>query len=124
MRNTNWAAKFEDAQVLFESLKLKQVLRMPPASYFFAIEGTWNRLDHIFLNKELYDGVGMEVMPETFRIIAPEFASRAFEFYSSDHHFYSSVIFGIPKRYNHDTKNAAVAGYSDHFPVSVKLKMN
>ncbi|MGE3974208.1 MAG: endonuclease/exonuclease/phosphatase family protein [Bdellovibrionales bacterium] len=122
--NPTWSEKFEDAQTLFESLKALQGIHMPPASYFYAKDGVWNRLDHIFVNKNLVDGAGMEIMPETFRIVAPEFMTRAFEYYYNQHHLYSSVIFGVPRRYNHDTKNPAVAGYSDHFPVSVKLKMN
>jgi predicted extracellular nuclease len=122
--NPAWSARFEDAQVIFEALRLRQTLQMPPASYFFKREGTWNRLDHLFLSKNLYDKVGVDVVADSFRIVAPEFITRAFEFYSSENHFYSSVLFGVPRPYNHDTKNPAVAGYSDHFPVTLKLKLS
>lgn len=120
----SWKRRFYDTQLLFESIQSKERLRIPPGTYFFGGDGVWNRLDHLFLSASLVDGEGLELVPDSFRIVAPEFMTRAFEYNSISHHQYASVVFGVPKAYNHNADNAEEAGFSDHFPIILKLKMN
>jgi endonuclease/exonuclease/phosphatase family metal-dependent hydrolase len=122
--HNSWKRRFYDSQLLFESIQTKERLRIPPGTYFFGGDGAWNRLDHMFLSGSLVDGEGLELVPDSFRVVAPEFMTRAFEYNSISHHQYASVIFGVPKAYEHNADTAETAGFSDHFPIVLKLKMN
>lgn len=122
--NSSWKENFFDVQNLFDGMKLREGLRMPQGSYFYFGDGRWNRLDRFFVNRHLVNKIGLELVPESFRIVAPEFMTKAFEFYSQDQHAFASVIFGVPRGYNHNAASEAATGYSDHFPIVVKLRFN
>jgi predicted extracellular nuclease len=122
--NVSLPRPFYDVQNIFDGLKNREKNEMPQGSYFYFGEGVWNRLDKFFASPSLVDKTGLQIMPESFRIIAPEFMTRAYEFYSESHHMYQSVIFGIPKGYDHNAASENTAGFSDHFPIVLKLKMN
>jgi len=122
--NSNWKMGFYDVNLLFDAMKAKEKTSLPPGTYFYGGEGVWNRLDHFFVSRSLVDTKDVEIVPDSFRIVAPEFITRAFEYSSRAHHLYSSVMFGVPFSYNHNSSDEATAGYSDHFPIVMKLKIN
>ena len=87
---------------------------MPQATQFYATKRTWDRLDRILVSQNLYDGRGPEVIPETFRVVAPS---------------YMTTVHGpsgtpqVPLRYNFDATHPSEAGFSDHFPIIVKIRL-
>lgn len=85
--------------------------RMPPASYYYGADNTWNEFDRIIISSNLYDNVGLDVDVNTYRVHAPSFLCKK-----------NDAGEDIPFRFNHNAKNAAWLGFSDHFGVLVKLK--
>ncbi len=124
--NTSWKMGFADVQILMDRSKnRKAVLEMPPGTYFYFGEGTWNRLDRFFVSQSLLgQGKGAKMVEDSFRVVAPEFMCRAYEYFSPAHHLFQSVIFGVPMGSNHNAVTENEAGFSDHFPIVMKLKTN
>jgi len=117
IQDPKWDQRFFDAQDLFERLNLRGKVNMPLASYFYSRERTWNKLDRFFVNKTLVDGKGVEIVQEWFRVIAPKFA--LYEYKSK----YFPDPFYVPLRSNHNGDSPTTAGYSDHFPVVMKIRL-
>jgi hypothetical protein len=83
----------------------------------------WNVLDRIFVDESLIDGKGMDIILSSYQIYAPTFITTTYEYTGKKAgYFKGSTIRRIPKRYNHSSKTKKDAGYSDHFPVLIKLK--
>lgn len=97
--------------------------RMPPGTYFYSREMAWNVLDRIFVDDTLLDGKGMDVVLESYEIYAPKFITTTYEYDGkSGGYFQGSKVKRVPRRYDHKAMSPGKAGYSDHFPVSVKIK--
>jgi predicted extracellular nuclease len=101
-----------DVKDLSDNSKNPMNGKMPPASYYYGARNDWNELDRIFISRNLNDGVGLDVDATSFRIHAPSFITKK-----------NDAGVAIPYRYNHNTANAAWAGFSDHFALVVKLKL-
>ena len=89
-------------------------------SYFYGRQMTWNLLDRFFISKELDAGE----KKVDFQIWNPAFLTGVMEYTYKDSPFFGSRVVGIPKRFNHHKKPTAKnsqIGYSDHFPVILKL---
>ncbi len=94
----------------------------PLGTYFYGRNMEWNLLDRFFISKNLNDGSGLDLELKTYRIYAPKFMTKSYEYtYETDNHF-GSIVNGTPKRSHHMAASADSAGYSDHFPVIIKLK--
>lgn len=94
----------------------------PLGTYFYGKSMQWNRLDRFYVSKNLLDGKGADVILTSYQIYAPRFMTDRYEYkYKTDNH-YGSTVTGIPRRYDHNTARTSKAGYSDHFPIIVKIK--
>jgi hypothetical protein len=101
--------------------KLKDA--MPPGTYFYYKEMAWNILDRIFVDESLIDGKGMDIVLSSYQIYAPQFITTTYEYKGKKAgYFKGSTVRRIPKSYDHLSKSKKDAGYSDHFPVLIKLK--
>jgi endonuclease/exonuclease/phosphatase family metal-dependent hydrolase len=87
--------------------------RLPKGTYYYARNNEWNMLDRLFANQALVNGKGLKINLESYHIYAPAFASEGHPKGGS-----------IPRRYEHNEVSGAKAGYSDHFPVVVRLISN
>ena len=105
-----WDLRFQDAHSLAKKSGHPLLDVMPPASYFYSKNGEWNEFDHFFLSRDLTDGAGLDIDPHSYRILAADFMTRPSKFGP------------VPKRYEHEAEDADLHGYSDHFPVIVKLR--
>ncbi len=119
-----WDNSLIDVESLYRTKAHKndpqQMLKkMAPSSYYYARERVWNHLDRIFVSKNLLDNEGVDVLPETFRIIAPDYALKPVTIKNSKR----SCEFSAPKRYFHNATNPYAAGFSDHLPLLVKVKL-
>ncbi len=101
--------------------------KMAPSSYYYSGDGTWNHLDRIFISSNLADNKGMEVMTETFRILAPEFVLKSVtpkaKKDETEESRAKTCTFSAPKRYFHNATNPNAAGFSDHMGLIIKLKL-
>lgn len=94
----------------------------PLGTYFYSKTMQWNLLDRFFISKNLNDGKGLDLLIKSYQIYAPKFITTQHEYsYKTDHH-YGTTVQGVPKRYEHNTSRSSKAGYSDHFPIIMKLK--
>lgn len=98
--------------------------QMPLGTYFYARNMEWNVLDNFFVSKNLMDKEGIDIELSSFRIIAPKFARTTYTYdQKKNDPKYGTTIMGVPKRYNHKIGFKILdSGYSDHFPVQLKVK--
>ncbi|WP_127714574.1 hypothetical protein [Halobacteriovorax sp. HLS] len=96
--------------------------QMPPGTYFYSRAMTWNLLDRIFFTGALLDKKGLELDIASYKIYAPSFATKTYEYRKKGDYLYGSTIKGTPFRYEHNSTSSRRAGYSDHFPLLVNLK--
>lgn len=82
---------------------------MPPSSYFYRRGGAWNHLDRIVVSENLLDSKGIDV------------DLRSFEIFAHDRYSKNSRGNKVPLRF--EIHHGRASGVSDHFPVSVELKL-
>lgn len=102
------------------SIEWKIKENMPLGTYFYYPKMQWNMLDYVFVSKNLFDKAGWDVDLNSFQIYAPAFATDS-KIYKKGH-VKHSVVAGAPKGYEHNARTAEKAGFSDHFPVLIKIK--
>lgn len=115
---------YADVQEAFKSNvaideKLKKA--MAPGTYYFSPKDQWNWLDHIFINKNLMDGKDLEISLKSFEVYSPSFLTFDLKkkFYEGDEKNMKIVV--VPKRFEPDATTKETIGFSDHFPILVKL---
>lgn len=107
----------------------KMLKKMAPSSYYYMNDNTWNHLDRIFVSQNLMDGHGVDVMPETFRIVAADYLLKPVTLdlnkkaKETEDSRAKTCQFSAPKRYFHNATNPHAAGYSDHLPLVVKVRL-
>lgn len=108
---------FLNAKDVDEKLKKAKV----PGTYYFAPKDQWNSLDHFFVNSELTDGKEMELLLSSFEIYSPAFISFDLhkKIYEGEQKNVKIVV--APKRFDPEGTTKEKIGYSDHFPILVKL---
>lgn len=109
--------KFHESSFVDKSLKSSQ----PLGTYFYAPKMSWNLLDRAFIGASLSDEKGIEVLPESYQIYAPEFAREKFVQKNKSSAHFGSVIQGVPKRASFKASTAKSAGFSDHFPLIFEI---
>ncbi len=87
-------------------------------SYFYTRKAKWNRLDRIIVSSDLLDYKtaqgDLSLILESYEIYGPDFISKRWDTRGNDYEI-------IPKRYNFNATNRQLAGYSDHYPVLVRI---
>lgn len=105
------------AALVDDSVKKKN----PLGTYYFAPKDQWNSLDHLFMNSKLSDGRDLEVNLKTFEIFSPTFLKKEIKKKIKNGEEKSIKIVMAPKRFEPDASTKEMMGYSDHFPIMVKL---
>ena len=76
LHNPRWPNHLYDAELYARQSKQNPSLPFtPPGSYYYIKDDTWNRLDRIFVTRNLIDRQGMEFAQESFRLLFPRFMS-------------------------------------------------
>lgn len=121
---TDWTARLLAVNDLFHRHKgVDESIRdgMPMGSYFYDVD--WQTLDYLFVDSGLTDGVGLDVMVESFRILASRAGSGIASLdikHPTSKGFKKS--FRVPATFEVAPDGVTVSGSSDHFPVVVKFK--
>lgn len=111
-------AEFVDLEAAYrEGLSYHERGNIPLGSYFYAKEMQWNQLDRVFVSQNMISGgEGVpKVDVKSFRIVAPQFVTKATRYQDDRDYLFGSVVVGTPWAYDHKANSAADAGYSDHF---------
>jgi hypothetical protein len=120
-----WKSALLDLDTIARPILQKQNFaafqKLPYGSYFFAPNMEWNVLDRAFLSKNIFNKVGLEVNPLSYRIVSSPFMTRTHT-YDEKSPVPGSAINQVPLRYNFKATTAETAGHSDHFPIYFELK--
>jgi hypothetical protein len=85
---------------------------LPPSSYYYDRGKEWSHLDRMFVSQNALGGTGLALDLSSFRIVAPDFASRWIAG--------PKGRFKAPLRFDFDaTTSGDTAGFSDHYGVKV-----
>lgn len=97
---------------------------LPPGSYYYSRGGEWNLLDRFFISPNLVDSKNLDIDVLSYEIVAPDFATK-FDgnMFEEDQKMseQEKIKKLIPKRYDHEKSKKEEVGFSDHFPIRVKL---
>lgn len=113
--NPNWSLRLYDSLALFTAYKFPWANQMPPGTTFYPKDMTWNQFDKILVSRSLLNQRGLEMIPSSFRIIAPPVMSRPLR---------ENPQFLMPRNFNQFSEDLRDQGFSDHYPVVLKLKMH
>ncbi len=90
-------------------------------SYYYTRKCVWNPFDYFLVSNNLSDKKGLEIVANSYKIHNDlEYITRKW-WCDKNKIGQGNPDAVIPKRYS-DWNNPKVTGYSDHFPVSIKLK--
>lgn len=95
--------------------------KLPYGTYFYAPRMSWDRLDRFFVNGRLTDKRGLEVDSASYRILTPERIRETARFDNPAYYSHGTTVAGVPFRANINANSRRNAGYSDHFPIFVRL---
>lgn len=96
---------------------------MPPASYFYPSQMAWNRFDRFAVSANLVNNQAPSVLLNSFVIVAPKGITSLIKFTQPNSHFYGSTVTGIPWRFNFSAGTPKESGFSDHFPIGLKIRL-
>ena len=103
----------------FISRDMKKAL--PPGSYFYPPGMTWSLLDRFFVSPNLVNGKGVDIILSSYEIYTPAFITKTFKYDRPKDYLFGSEVVGAPNRYDHRATVSAKAGFSDHFPIVIKM---
>ncbi len=115
---------FEDVENLFiqdKKIEDKTKSLKPAGTYYFAPKDQWNSLDHFFVNKVLSDGKDLDVTIKSFEIFSPPNITHALKKKTHNDEGKNIKIVLAPKRFEPRGETKESIGFSDHFPILVKL---
>jgi endonuclease/exonuclease/phosphatase family metal-dependent hydrolase len=117
----NFFTDVETAFMTDKQIDDKTKKAKPPGTYYFAPKDEWNSLDHFFVNNNLLDGKDLELETKSFEIYSPAFITHELKrkYYIGDHQNVKVII--APHRFDPDGTTKETIGFSDHFPIMVKL---
>lgn len=122
---------FSDVSELFIADNKIPILaknNMPKGTYFFVPEKSWSMLDHFFVNQNLLINKQMKLNVASFEIFAPSFIKK--EFYDKRKRIKGRKrenigpnVYFIPMAFNPDSTKKNKIGFSDHFPIVMKVDL-
>ena len=98
--------------------------RLPKGTYFYARDMIWYRFDCILVSRNLLKGKSAKTKISSYKIYAPNFLTSVYEYTDPKSSFFGTRITNVPKKYRYLALNPRKAGFSDHFPVVVKIDVD
>ena len=92
-----------------------------PGTYYFAPKDQWNNLDHFFVNDILLDHKKLDLVSNSFEIYSPNYISKVIKKKSFKGEMKDYKLLLAPNRFNPKGKTRETMGYSDHYPITLKL---
>lgn len=96
--------------------------KLPRGTYYYRRDKVWSLFDRFLISKNLNDDKGLDIEENAYTIHGNDMNS-----YNQKCHtgWICNENFNIPNRYNFratDARDLLKLGYSDHYPISLKLK--
>ncbi len=120
---TTWDLFLYDTQSISEKSRNPMRYQMPPATYWYQREGVYNHFDRLFISQNLWSPEGVTVLPHSYRIVGTPVNSKHHQYRGRSPDYYP-IDQLVPFKGNFNTTDINKLGYSDHYPVVVKFKMN
>lgn len=121
--NPLWNNHLYDVKHLSDYAHNPMRFKMPPGTYWYSREGVFNRFDRFFVSKNLQSPESIQVLPRSYRVVGTRSNSRLYQYRGRSADYYPLSQW-VPKRYDFNTTSTEKAGYSDHYPVVVKFKID
>lgn len=96
---------------------------LPLGTEFFEPEMSWSYLDRFFVTKNLSGNQGLVVDLNSYDIFRTKEMITSHEYTDPAYSTFGSLVRGVPLRCDHNANNATDMGYSDHFPITMKLEI-
>ena len=90
-------------------------------TYYYPKDDQWNMLDHFFVNQNLLSKENAKIVNESFDIYSNNEMLFEFKRKNYDDKDQSVKIVLVPKRFKPEATTKDKIGFSDHFPIFVKL---
>ncbi|HXH30775.1 MAG TPA: endonuclease/exonuclease/phosphatase family protein [Bacteriovoracaceae bacterium] len=94
---------------------------LPPGTYFYSWDFSWNRLDKVIVNANFLTGTP-SVNPKSYNVYAPAFMNRLFEQKNPERPGFGQKAL-VPWGYWHNAYTIDRAGFSDHYPLQVEISL-
>jgi exonuclease III len=118
---------------VYSRLTYDQQAMLPLGSYFYYRFGNmqWNQLDNFFVSQNLINMSfkqditdGLSIYKSSYEIMNPCFMTRDHVYNEEQYPNFGSTILGTPKDYDTTLDvNDPNQGFSDHFPIVLRLKL-
>jgi predicted extracellular nuclease len=108
---------FNEDKSIDEKLKKDR----PQGTYYYPPKNQWNYLDHFFINKNLLLGKDLKIDLKSYEIYAPEFMTFDLENFIYVGGNKTPIKIRVAKRFEPNANSKEEIGFSDHFPILVKL---
>ncbi len=119
-----WKKRLYDVQVLAKEEQTENTLKGPPGSYYYFKQGDWNRLDRFLVSGNMVGDAGdVQLMVHSFKLLTPDFMTYVHEEKNPKSPNYGKRMPHVPTAYDFGAVSAARAGFSDHLPVFMKLRL-
>ena len=108
----------ENSKGLVDTDSFNKRKNNPKGTYFYSRDQRWSLFDRILISQSLMGQGEVSVIEDSYEIHNYKFLSyfkRCYRGYICDKDYY------IPRRYDIDETEPDKVGYSDHYPVSIKL---
>ena len=114
LASPKWTQHLYDSEVLAEGKGVKMI---PPGTYFYKKDGRWNRLDRMLISKNMTTAGSIEADVKTFKNVAATFMTYVYRNKGG------KEVPNVPIGYDFSAESADKAGFSDHLPVFMRLKI-
>tara|TARA_B110001454_G_C12723230_1_gene435980 strand:+ start:13946 stop:15100 length:1155 start_codon:yes stop_codon:yes gene_type:complete len=99
---------------------------VPPGTYFYPGSNaqpamSWDALDHFYVSPSMVTRSSMIVDWSSYRIFSHPGLTTSYTYKSGP--YAGKTVNDVPFRYNHMADKPQQAGYSDHFPILVDIKL-
>jgi exonuclease III len=91
-------------------------------TYFSSFDNKWCTFDHIFIKRASFKNLNFKYIPKSFEVYKKSFFLKKKWASVGKGYLKEKRFFEVPKRFNPNAKIQSSQGYSDHFPIQMRLK--
>jgi hypothetical protein len=112
------ATRFFEEKSIDEKIKKS----LPSGTYYYGRNDEWNMLDHFFVVNNLIDQKEMDIELKSFDIFSSSLNQKELKRKDKTSDEKNIKIVLAPKRFDPDGTSKEDMGYSDHFPIDLKIQ--
>lgn len=120
--NPLWDNHLLDVHHLSAKARNPMKHKMPPGTYWFKRNGTYNRFDRFFISRNLWNREGIQIVAKSYRILGAMLNSSLYTYKNRSDKFYATAQY-VPLTYDFHNTKVSELGFSDHYPIVVKVRI-